>query len=150
MTVQVVQSVNGLCNARFTIWLSGTVGLREYHCLMLATGLHVLPGQETSKTSVEDWKRVASSDESQFQLLNADGRLRIRRQAHEAMDRACQVGTVQGHVDSIMFWGAFLWHCFGCLVRVATSLNAIWCVELLEDHLHPFMLFCHPHYNGVF
>ncbi|GFW56417.1 transposable element Tc1 transposase [Trichonephila clavipes] len=40
--------------------------------------------------SVEDWKRVAWSDESQFRLLNTDGRLRIWRPAHEAMDLACQ------------------------------------------------------------
>ncbi|GFW79478.1 HTH_Tnp_Tc3_2 domain-containing protein [Trichonephila clavipes] len=39
--------------------------------------------------SVEDWKRVAWSNESRFRLLNADGRLRIWHQAHEAMDNAC-------------------------------------------------------------
>ncbi|GFU66879.1 uncharacterized protein TNCV_895151 [Trichonephila clavipes] len=53
--------------------------------------------------SVEDWKRVACSDESRFRLLNADWRLRIERQAHEAMDPACQVGTVQRHGGSVMF-----------------------------------------------
>lgn len=100
--------------------------------------------------SVEDWKRVAWSDESRFRLLNADGRLRIWRQAHEAMDPACQAGTVQGHGGSIMVWGVFSWHSLGSLVRVPTSLNAIRYVELLGDHLHPFMLFCYPHGNGVF
>ncbi|GFV09651.1 HTH_Tnp_Tc3_2 domain-containing protein [Trichonephila clavipes] len=39
--------------------------------------------------SVEDCKRVAWSDVSRFRLLNADGRLRIWRQAHEAIDPAC-------------------------------------------------------------
>ncbi|GFU52495.1 HTH_Tnp_Tc3_2 domain-containing protein, partial [Trichonephila clavipes] len=39
--------------------------------------------------SVEDEKRVACSDESRFQLLNADGRLRIWRLSHEAMDPTC-------------------------------------------------------------
>ncbi|GFX36382.1 transposable element Tc1 transposase [Trichonephila clavipes] len=52
--------------------------------------------------SVEDWKRVVWRDESRFQLLIADGRLRIWRQAHEAKDHACQVATVQGHGSSIM------------------------------------------------
>ncbi|GFY26318.1 transposable element Tc1 transposase [Trichonephila clavipes] len=92
-----------------------------------------------------DWKRVAWSDESRFRLLNADGRLRIWRQAHEAMDTACQVGTVQGHGGSIMVRGVFSWHCLGSLVRVPTYLNEIRYVELLGDHLHPFMLFCYPH-----
>ncbi|GFY15346.1 transposable element Tcb2 transposase [Trichonephila clavipes] len=57
--------------------------------------------------SVEDWKQVAGSDESRFRLLNTDGRLRIWRQAHEAMEPTCQVGTAQGHGSSIMVWGAF-------------------------------------------
>ncbi|GFW20783.1 HTH_Tnp_Tc3_2 domain-containing protein [Trichonephila clavipes] len=37
------------------------------------------------ETSVEDWKRVAWSYESRFQLLNTDGRLKIWLQAHEDM-----------------------------------------------------------------
>jgi len=100
--------------------------------------------------SVEDWKRVAWSDESRFRLMNADGRLRIWRQAHEAMDPTCQVGTVQGHGGSILVWGVFSWHCLGSLVCVPTSVNAIRYVELLSDHLHPFMLFCYPRGDGVF
>ncbi|GFV65793.1 HTH_Tnp_Tc3_2 domain-containing protein [Trichonephila clavipes] len=52
--------------------------------------------------SIEDWKRVAWSGESRFRLLNADGRLRIWRQVHEALNPACQVGTVQEHGGSIM------------------------------------------------
>ncbi|GFV86407.1 uncharacterized protein TNCV_1469691 [Trichonephila clavipes] len=113
MTEPVVQSVNGLYNARFTIWVSGAVDLREYHCSMLAIGLHVLPGQplvwarEHRNWCVEDWKRVTWSDESRFRLLNANGTLRIWRQAEEAMDPACQVGTVQGHGGSMMVRGVF-------------------------------------------
>ncbi|GBN10646.1 hypothetical protein AVEN_45221-1 [Araneus ventricosus] len=63
--------------------------------------------REHREWTLEDWKRVAWSDESRFRLLHADGRLRIWRQAHEAMDPACQVGIVQGHGGSIMVWGVF-------------------------------------------
>ncbi|GFV48188.1 uncharacterized protein TNCV_3554671 [Trichonephila clavipes] len=94
MTVPVVQSANGLYNDCFIECVSRAIDLREYHCSMLAIELHVLPEQENKDWRVEDWKRVAWSDESRFQLLNADGRLRIWRQAHESMDPACQVGTV--------------------------------------------------------
>ncbi|GBN83292.1 Transposable element Tcb2 transposase [Araneus ventricosus] len=100
--------------------------------------------------TLEDWKRVAWSDESRFQLLHVDGRLRIWRQAHEAVDPAYKVGTVQGHGGSIMVWGVSSWQFLGSLVLVPTSLNAIRYVELLGDHLHPFMLYYHPHGNGVF
>ncbi|GFW16350.1 glycine receptor subunit alpha-3 [Trichonephila clavipes] len=46
--------------------------------------------------------------------------------------------------------GCFIVALFGSLVRVPTSLNAIRSIELLGDHLHPFILFCYPHGNGVF
>ncbi|GBL84564.1 hypothetical protein AVEN_191038-1 [Araneus ventricosus] len=39
--------------------------------------------------------------------------------------------------------GSFL----GYLGLVPSSLNIIRCVELLSDHLHPLMLYCHPHVN---
>ncbi|GFW74405.1 uncharacterized protein TNCV_2413041 [Trichonephila clavipes] len=55
---------------------------------MLAIGLHVLLGQESTDWSVEVWKRVAWRDESRFRLLHTDGRMRIWHQAHEAMDPA--------------------------------------------------------------
>ncbi|GFV46417.1 transposable element Tc1 transposase [Trichonephila clavipes] len=94
---------------------------------MLVIGLHVSSGQESSEVgwSVEDWRRVVWSDESRFRLLNADGRLRTWRQAYEAVDPTCQVGTVQGHGGSTMVLDVFSWHCLGSLVRVPTSLNAI-------------------------
>ncbi|GBN78416.1 hypothetical protein AVEN_275413-1 [Araneus ventricosus] len=66
------------------------------------------------------------------------------------MDTACQVGTIQGHGGSIMVWSVFSWQFLGSLILVPTSLNVIRYVELLGDHLHPFMLYCHPHGNGVF
>ncbi|GFW77036.1 uncharacterized protein TNCV_2724661 [Trichonephila clavipes] len=43
------QSLNVLCNARFTVWVSGVADLRKYHCSMLAIGLHVLSGKEITK-----------------------------------------------------------------------------------------------------
>ncbi|GFX13173.1 transposable element Tcb2 transposase [Trichonephila clavipes] len=49
-----------------------------------------------------------------------------------------------------MVWGVFSLHYLGSTVRVLTSLNAIRYEELLDDHLHPFMLFCYMHCNGDF
>ncbi|GFV65302.1 transposable element Tc1 transposase [Trichonephila clavipes] len=89
--------------------------------------------------SVEDWKRVAWSDESRFRLLKPDGRLRIWRQVHETMDPACQVGTVHGPGSLIMVRGVFSWYHLGSLVRGPISLNAIRYVELLRD---PFIRLC--------
>ncbi|GFX33108.1 uncharacterized protein TNCV_5042761 [Trichonephila clavipes] len=73
--------------------------------------------------SVESWKRVAWSDESRFRLLIADGRLRIWRQANEAMDPAFYIGTVQGHGGSIVVWGAFSWHSLFGIFSACTNLH---------------------------
>ncbi|GFX15531.1 integrase catalytic domain-containing protein [Trichonephila clavipes] len=86
-------------------------------------------GKRAQKLQCRGLERVAWSDESRFRLLNADGRLRIWRQAHEAIDPACQVGTVQGYGGSIVVWGVFSWQFLGSVVRVPTSLNAIRYVE---------------------
>ncbi|GBM24470.1 hypothetical protein AVEN_41114-1 [Araneus ventricosus] len=61
--------------------------------------------REHREWTLEDWKRVAWTDKSRFRLFQADGRPRIWRQSHEAMDPSCQVGTVQRHGGSIMVWG---------------------------------------------
>ncbi len=39
--------------------------------------------------TIEDWKNVAWSDESQFLLRHSDGRVRIWRKEHESMDPSC-------------------------------------------------------------
>ncbi|GFW21024.1 uncharacterized protein TNCV_2702641 [Trichonephila clavipes] len=46
--------------------------------------------------------------------------------------------------------GCFFVDYLGSLVSEKTSPNAIRYVELLGNHLHPFMLFCYPNTNGVF
>ncbi|GFX85075.1 uncharacterized protein TNCV_4999041 [Trichonephila clavipes] len=45
-----------LCNALFTVRVSGAIDLREYHCPMLTIGLYGLPGQECTETEV--WRTV--------------------------------------------------------------------------------------------
>ncbi|GFX54724.1 hypothetical protein TNCV_2822451 [Trichonephila clavipes] len=56
----------------------------------------------------------------------------------------------KGMVAQSWSGGAFSWYCLGSLGRVPTTLNAIRYIELLGDHLNPFMLFCYPHDSGVF
>ncbi|GFW73547.1 uncharacterized protein TNCV_4327041 [Trichonephila clavipes] len=45
-------AVNGLCNSRFNVWVSGSVELRKYYCSMLAIELHIFHGQESTKIGV--------------------------------------------------------------------------------------------------
>ena len=52
--------------------------------------------------TLDDWKTVAWSDESRFQLIRGDGRIRVWRRPHEAMDPSCQQGTVQAGGGSVI------------------------------------------------
>ncbi|GFS52355.1 transposable element Tc1 transposase [Trichonephila clavipes] len=83
-------------------------------------------------------------------VLGIAKRLRIWRQAHEAMNTVCQVRIVQGRGGSIMVWGAFSWYVLGSLMRVQTSFSAFRYLDFLVVQLHPFMLICYPNANGVF
>ncbi|GFU39933.1 hypothetical protein TNCV_2531771 [Trichonephila clavipes] len=83
MAAPVVQSVSGLCNPCFTVKVSGAAELREYQCS--PSGSTSCLGKRAHRL---ECRGEETSDESRFRLLNADGRLRIWRQAHEAMDTA--------------------------------------------------------------
>lgn len=54
-----------------------------------------------------------------------------------------QVAALQGHGGSVM--AVISWAFLRSLVFILISLNAIRYVELLGDHLHPFLSFCHPY-----
>lgn len=47
-------------------------------------------------------------------------------------------------------WFVISWVFWESLAFVPTTLNAILYILLLDNHLHSFMTFCHPHRNGVF
>ncbi|GIY17379.1 transposable element Tc1 transposase [Caerostris darwini] len=61
------------------------------------------------------------------------------RRPHEAMDPNCQQGTVQAGGGSVMVWAVFSWHGLGPLVRLDRTLTGNAYVQLLGDHLQPFM-----------
>ncbi|GFU05192.1 transposable element Tcb2 transposase [Trichonephila clavipes] len=64
--------------------------------------LHLAWSRHYLHWTVDDWKHVAWSDESRFQLNRADGRERVWRQPHESMDCTSQQGTVQVSGCSMM------------------------------------------------
>jgi hypothetical protein len=57
--------------------------------------------------TIEQWEHVMWSDESRFTLFQNDGRVRLMRQPHDAMDPSCIAPTVQASGGSVMIWGYF-------------------------------------------
>ncbi|GBN11447.1 hypothetical protein AVEN_222260-1 [Araneus ventricosus] len=84
--------------------------------------------------TVDDWKHVAWSDESRFQLYRADGRVRVWRKPHESMDPTCQQGTAQSGGTSVMVWGLCSWSKMGPLIHLETALTGDMYATILYDH----------------
>ncbi|GFW64192.1 transposase domain containing protein [Trichonephila clavipes] len=66
--------------------------------------------------SMDQWERVAWSDESRFVIHHVDGRVRIRRLPGEQLLPQCKVGHTQaagGGGGGIMLWGTFSWASLG-------------------------------------
>ncbi len=100
--------------------------------------------------TIEDWKKVAWSDESWFLLRHSDGRVRIWCKEHERMDPSGFVSTVQAGGGGVMVWGIFSWHTLGPLVPIEHSLNATAYLSIVADHVHPFMTTVYPSSDGYF
>ncbi|GFW69660.1 uncharacterized protein TNCV_490041 [Trichonephila clavipes] len=94
-------------------------------------------------------KHVAWSDESRFQLNQADGCVRVWGQLHESMDPTCQQGTVQAGGGSVRVWGACSWRDMGSLIHLDTTLTGIGCKKK-EQGLEPNKKENGPRTNGNF
>ncbi|GBL78234.1 Transposable element Tcb2 transposase [Araneus ventricosus] len=105
--------------------------------------LCIARARQHSHWAVNNWKHVAWSDESRFQLYRADGRVRVWRKPHESMDLTCQQGTVQSGGASVMVWGLCSWGEMGPLIHLETALTGGMYVTILYDHLHPFISIVH-------
>lgn len=86
----------------------------------------------------QHWNHVIFSDESRFLLYRTDGRVRVRRLAHEAYNNACIVPRVQAGGGGLTVWAAF--HAGGKtdLVFLDGNLNQHRYLDILEETLVPF------------
>ncbi len=71
--------------------------------------------------TIEDWKNVDWSDESQSLLRYSDGRVRIWRKEDESIDSSCLVSAVQAGGGGVMVWGIYYWHTLHPLVQIWAS-----------------------------
>ncbi len=93
--------------------------------------------------TIEDWKNVAWSDESQFLLRHSDGRVRnLAYKEHEIMNLSFLVSMVQAGAGGVMMWGIFSWYTLGILVPIEHRLNTTDYPSIVAAHVHPFMTMC--------
>ncbi|GBN00504.1 hypothetical protein AVEN_37290-1 [Araneus ventricosus] len=74
--------------------------------------------------TMDEWKRVAWSDESRFLIQNVDGRVRVRRLPDERLLPSCTAGHTQAGDCGIMLWGTFSWAALGPVVVVERTMKA--------------------------
>ncbi|GFX79593.1 transposable element Tcb2 transposase [Trichonephila clavipes] len=59
------------------------------------------------------------------------------------MDPICELRTVQAGGGYAMVWGVCSWRDMGPLMRLDTTLTSDRYINILSDHLHPFMSIVH-------
>ncbi|GFW86552.1 transposable element Tcb2 transposase [Trichonephila clavipes] len=100
--------------------------------------------------SMDQWEKVAWSDESRFVIHPADGRIRIRRLRGEQLLLQYTVSHTQAGGGIIMLWGTFSWVFLGPVVVVEKIINATGYLNIIADQLHPYMASVFPAGNGMF
>ena len=106
--------------------------------------------KEHKNWTAEQWGNIMWSDESRFTLFQHDGRVRVRREAHEALDPSCIVPTVQAFGGSMMIWGCFCAAGLGSATLCTNKMKAADYLTVLADHVSPAMQFYYPQRDGVF
>src|SRR6266481_644453 len=68
--------------------------------------------------TVEDWKRVVWSDETNINNLGSDGRKWVWKRAGEGLSDRLVEGTVKFGGGSLMLWGCMMWEGPGYATRI--------------------------------
>ncbi|GBN88433.1 Transposable element Tc1 transposase [Araneus ventricosus] len=99
---------------------------------------------------MDEWKRVAWSDESRFPIHHVDGRVRVRHLPGEQLLPSCTAGHIQAGGGGIMLWGTFSWAALGPVDVVEQTMKAANYPNIIADQLHPSMAFVFQTGNGIF
>ena len=93
---------------------------------------------------MEQWKKVAWSDESRFLLDHVDGHVRVCRLPREVMAQGCNVGRRQAGGGSVMLWAMFCWETLCPAIYVDANLIRVTDLNIVADQVHPFMAMVFP------
>jgi len=86
----------------------------------------------------KEWDSIIWSDESRFEIFNNDSKNWVWRKKDEKYQVNCLKPTVKNS-EGVMVWGCFCNNKIGPLVLIEGTLNSDRYIELLEEHLIPFL-----------
>ena len=95
--------------------------------------------RERRNWTLEQWKKVAWSDESRFLLDHVDGHVRACRLPGEVMAPGCTVGRRQVGEGSVMLWAMSCCETLGLAIDVDVNLTRVTDLIIVADQVHPFM-----------
>ncbi|GBM29319.1 hypothetical protein AVEN_2827-1 [Araneus ventricosus] len=99
---------------------------------------------------MEEWKRVAWSDESRFLIHYVDGHVKVRHLEGEQLLPSCMSGHTQAGGGGIILWGTFSWAALEPVIVVEQTMKVANYLNIIADQLHPCMAFVFPTGNGIF
>uniref|UniRef100_A0A3Q2D6V6 Tc1-like transposase DDE domain-containing protein n=1 Tax=Cyprinodon variegatus TaxID=28743 RepID=A0A3Q2D6V6_CYPVA len=150
---QDVQNTISERTARRTLKQMGYSGRRPHRTPILSANnrrLRLQFAQAHRSWSVGEWKNVAWSSETRFQLQRSNGRVKIWHEQEESLDPSPLGTQAQPAAMGLTVWGIFSWHKLGSLVSIDDSLNAADYLRLVADHVLPFMTTVYPSADGCF
>ncbi|GBO01977.1 hypothetical protein AVEN_273698-1 [Araneus ventricosus] len=129
-TVQRTLLDRGLCSRRLTRVPLLTKRHRQ---------LRLQWAREHRDWTMDEWKRVAWSDESRFLIHHVDDRVRVRRLPGKQLLPPCTAGHTQAAGGGIMLRGTFSWAALGPAVVVEHIMKAENYLNIIAAQLHPYM-----------
>lgn len=94
---------------------------------------------KSKKDWVDEWENIIWSDESRFEVFKGDGKRYVWRNSKEKYNPKCLIPTFKSGQESVMIWGCFTKNKLGPLVRLEGRITANIYIEMLENHLLPFI-----------
>ena len=85
--------------------------------------------------TVEDWKRVAWSDETKINCLGLDGCKWVWKRPGEGLSDRLIEETVKFEKGSVMIWGCMTWEGLGYAAKIDGRMDSDLYLQILKDDL---------------
>lgn len=118
--------------------LFGRVGVRKPFISKKNKAARLQFARDHRDWTIEQWKNVAFSDESKFNLFGSDGKTYVRRPVCKRYDPRYQIPTVKHGGGNIMVWGIFSGFGIGPIVEINGIMNAAIYKNILNNNLLPY------------